>query len=673
MPPFGQDIYIEDRINKDTNNNQSTRRGDLSLLKVALAQMEIIPGNPMENVNTMLTMIQEARQNQMEMIIFPEMSIPGYFLGDTWEQPAFLRDCEEYGQRIIESSTDICIIFGNIAMDWNKVNDDGRVRKYNACFIAYQGKLMGSDNFPYPFRIKTLQPNYREFDDSRHFYSLRKLATERGENVNQLLQPVNLTLDHKTLKLGCILCEDGWSDEYATKPTHAIHQNGPVDLFINISSSPYTLGKNNKRNRVFSKQAQTVNKPLIYVNNTGIQNNGKTVYTFDGLSTVYNHNGEIIEQCPPFSSLVKYLELDISNHIEKNLARAKSNGNPSPIIMSNDTTIDSIYESLYYGAKRFLQSIGMKKVVIGASGGIDSAVSAALYTKILGPENVLLVNMPSIYNSQTTKDLSAKLAQNLGCLYAIMPIQETVDHTIKQINQTPIINLATGEEQRLHVTSFVAENIQARDRSARILAGMAASFGAGFTCNANKSEMTVGYSTLYGDQAGFLAILADLWKHQVYELANFINKEIYHSEIIPQETITIVPSAELSFDQNVDEGKGDPIIYPYHDYLFKAFMEHWNRATPEDILVWYTENILEEKIGCQANLVSQLFATPALFINDLEKWWKLYTGMAVAKRIQAPPVLAISRRAYGFDHREAQNRTYFTARYTTLKESLLQN
>ena len=641
------------------------------MLKVALAQMEIIPGRPDINTKTMLTMIEQAHQQQAQMIIFPEMSIPGYFLGDTWEQPAFLRDCEEYGQRIISASANICIVFGNIAMDWNKVNDDGRVRKYNACFIAYQGKLMGDDNFPYPFRIKTLQPNYREFDDSRHFYSLRKLAIELGENVNDLLQPVQLQLGHKQLKLGCILCEDGWSDEYAIKPITAIHQNGPVDLFINISSSPYTIGKNNKRNRVFSRQAQAVKTPLIYVNTTGIQNNGKTIYTFDGLSTVYDHEGEIVDYCPPFSSVLKCIELNLTNDTEKDLVDTKPGVTHSPITMESDTGINSIYQSLHYGTQRFLRSIGMKKVVIGASGGIDSAVSAALYVQILGPENVLLVNMPSKYNSKTTKDLSAKLANNLGCLYTIMPIQEVVEYTIKQISQTPVINLTTGEEQQLKVTSFVTENIQARDRSARILAGVAAAFGAGFTCNANKSETTVGYSTLYGDQSGFLATLADLWKHQVYDLAHFMNTTIYHREVIPQETIDIVPSAELSFDQAVDEGKGDPIIYPYHDYLFKAFMQHWNRATPEDLLLWYKQGTLEEKIGCKPGLVGQLFSTPAEFIADLEKWWGLYTGMAVAKRIQAPPILAISRRAYGFDHREAQNGTYFTAQYLKLKEQLL--
>jgi NAD+ synthase (glutamine-hydrolysing) len=623
--------------------------------------MEIIPGRPDLNTNTMLNMIKDALQLQTQIIVFPEMSIPGYFLGDTWEQQTFLRDCEEYGQQIINASTNICIIFGNIAMDWNKVNDDGRVRKYNACFIAYQDKLLGNDNFPYPFRIKTLQPNYREFDDSRHFYSLRKLAIELGENLNQLLLPVNINIAGKPLKLGCLLCEDGWSDDYAIKPVTAISHNGPIDLFVNISSSPYTIGKNNKRHRIFSNQAKTAGCPLLYVNNTGIQNNGKTIYTFDGCSTVYNHKGEIIEYCPPFSSLVKCFDLYLN----------QDNVSDSSITIPNDDDISTIYQVIVYGIKHFLDSIGMKKVVIGASGGIDSAVSAALYSNILGPENVLLVNMPSIYNSQTTKDLSAQLAKNLGCQYTIMPIQEVVDYTIQQIANTPVTNLANGEQQHLPVSSFVIENIQARDRSARILAGVAAAFGAGFTCNANKSEMTVGYSTLYGDQAGFLAALSDLWKYQIYELAKFINSHIYEKKVIPQEIIDLVPSAELSLDQSVDEGKGDPIVYPYHDFLFRSFMEHWNRKIPEDILLWYEQGLLEEKLGCQTGLIDKLFPTHQEFIADLEKWWKLYTGMAVAKRIQAPPVLAVSRRAYGFDHREAQNGAYFTISYLKLKENLL--
>lgn len=630
------------------------------MLKIALGQMEVIPGRPDLNTKTMLSMMEQARQENANVIVFPEMAIPGYLLGDTWEQSAFLRDCEECGRQIIAASDDICVIFGNVAIDWNKLNDDGRVRKYNGFFAAYKKVLLGGDNFPYPFRIKTLHPNYREFDDSRHFYSLRKLAMELGKKIEDLLQPITLTLPQKTFKLGCILCEDGWSDDYAVKPVTILHNNGPVDLFINISSSPYTIGKNNKRNRIFSKQARETRTPLIYVNNVGVQNNGKTIYTFDGFSTVYNRNGQIIDFCEPFAASLKYVDFNTESIYL---------GQPTDV--PNDHSISSIYQAINYGTKKFLDAIGLSKVVVGVSGGIDSAVSAALYAKIVGPENLLLINMPSIYNSQTTKDLAAVLAHNLGCHYGVIPIQASVEHTITQLNSTPIFHLDSHSHSTIDVSAFVAENIQARDRSARVLAGVAAAVGGGFTCNANKSEITVGYSTLYGDLAGFLAALADLWKHQIYELARYINEHVYKREVIPKATLAIVPSAELSPEHAVDEGKGDPLIYPYHDFLFRAFVERWNKATPEDILAWYQAGTLDANIGCEPGLVSKLFSTPNDFIADLEKWWKLYTGMAVAKRIQAPPVLAISRRAFGFDHREAQNGAYFTSGYYKLKAELV--
>lgn len=633
------------------------------MLRIALGQMEVFPGRPDLNTRTMLDMIEEARRQKAQLVVFPEMSIPGYLLGDTWEQQAFLRDCEEYGRLVIEASAGLCVFFGNVGVDWGKVGDDGRTRKYNALFIAQNGKLYEDNNFPYPFRIKILQPNYREFDDERHFYSLRKLAQDLGRSIDSLLTPVVLNIAGEPVKLGCMLCEDGWSDDHSIKPVALFHRNGPVDLYVNISASPFTLGKNNKRDRVFARQVQATGTPLVYVNNVGAQNNGKTIYSFDGFSTVYNGKGEIVAYCPPFSNALKCFNLDLD-----------SKGNyQASVSVPGDQDIGSIYQALSYGIDRFTASIGIKKVVIGISGGIDSAVSAALFTKVIGPENILLVNMPSRYNSATTKDLAARLAQNLGCRYTVIPIQEAVDLTIKQISQTPVIDLQGGSQFNLSVSPLTAENIQARDRSGRILAAVASAFGGGFTCNANKSETTVGYSTLYGDHAGFLAPLADLWKHQVYDLARYLNEQVYQQEVIPQKTIDIVPSAELSYEQAVDEGKGDPIIYPYHDYLFQAFMERWHRATPEDILTWYSQDSLEENIGCEPGLAGRLFPGPREFIADLERWWRLYTGIAVAKRIQAPPIIAVSRRAYGFDHREAQNGTYFTAGYLRLKEKLLEN
>ncbi len=223
----------------------------------------------------------------------------------------------------------------------------------------------------------------------------------------------------------------------------------------------------------------------------------------------------------------------------------------------------------------------------------------------------------------------------------------------------------------LQLTSFIEENIQARDRSSRILAAAAAAFGGVFTCNANKAESSVGYATLYGDSAGFLAATADLWKHQVYDLARYLNESVFKREVIPQGSIDIVPSAELSANQDIDKGQGDPIIYPYHDYLFAAFIERWQRATPESILQWYADGTLEKEIGCTVT-VKDIFPTAESFIADLEKWWRLIAGFAVAKRIQSPPLLSVSRRSFGNDLRESQLTPYYTTRYQELKNTLLQ-
>ena len=623
--------------------------------------MEVIPGRPDLNAETMLEQIAAAREAQAQIVAFPEMAVPGYLLGDTWEQNAFLRDCEYFGSRIVAASDGICVVFGNVGVDWERRGADGRVRKYNAFFAALDGRLHGDDNFPYPFRIKTLHPNYREFDDTRHFCSLPKLALELDTRVESLLQPVKLKLGDETLSLGCILCEDGWHEDYSVDPVQILHRNGPLDLVINLSSSPFTLGKNNKRNRVFSREAADIATPLIYVNNVGLQNNGKTIFTFDGLSTVYDRAGNIVDCCPAFESCLRLVDLDLE----------QGGQNLAPLAAADDAGIDSIYRVLRYGTERFLAQTGIERVVIGISGGIDSAVAAALYGQVLDPGKLLLANLPSVYNSDTTKGLARELAANLGCLYTEVPIQAAVDLTVEQLSTAAIVDQQSGAETTLELSTAVIENIQARDRSARVLAGLAAAFGGGFTCNANKSELTVGYSTLYGDQSGFLAAIADLWKHQVYALGRYLNEKVYPAPVIPERIFEIVPSAELSAAQSVDEDRGDPLIYPYHDYLFRAFMERWDKATPEDILQWYADGELETRLGCEAGLAAQLFPGPREFIADLERWWNLYSGLAVAKRIQAPPVLAVSRRAFGFDHREAQNRSHYSAAYRRLKAGLL--
>lgn len=631
-------------------------------MKIALSQFEIIPSMPTNNAARIINYIEEAKNNNADMIIFPELAISGYLIGDMWESESFIRECEELGEEIIKASKDIFVIFGNVAIDRNKKNFDGRVRKYNALFLAKDGKLIKNpySKIPYPFIIKTLLPNYKEFEDPRHFFSLKDLifenALEDNFDIKEYFKPVEININGEKINLGLTICEDAWSSNYNLSPIDILNEK--TDLFINISSSPYTLIKDTKRHKMYSDISKKYNKPLIYVNNVGIQNNGKTVYTFDGGSSAYDNNGNIIFASNRYEERLYYIEM--------NLTKKEF---PKAIKINEENEYKLIYDTIIYGIRKFMKSIGINKVVIGVSGGIDSALSSAVYVNAIGKDNVLLVNMPSRFNSNTTKNLAKTLAENLGCAYMVVPIQESVDFTIKQIETCKIIK--DGEESFLKVSSFIAENIQARDRSSRILSGLAASFGGVFTCNANKTETMVGYSTLYGDGAGFFAALADLWKYQIYELAKYINKNIFKKEIIPEGSINIIPSAELSNAQAVDEGKGDPIKYDYHDYLFKALIESWNRILPEDILKMYIDGVLEEKIGCEKGIIKKYFKNDLEFIEDLEKWWRQYMGMAVSKRIQAPPILAISRRAFGFGNRESQNRVYYTSKYLYLKNKLL--
>jgi NAD+ synthase (glutamine-hydrolysing) len=625
-------------------------------INTRIEQLKVSPGNPFKNTEKIISKVEAAKKDGIELIVFSEMVVPGYLLGDEWERLSFIRECQECGNRICEASENIIVIFGNVGVDWDKQNEDGRVRKYNALFIAENKEFINHPVTDYPFVIKTLLPNYREFDDSRHFFDLRKFALENSQTLAELVVPIKTSVGY----LGCVLCEDAWDSDYAVSPLKLLANQTPApDLFINISCSPFTANKNQKRSRVFSKHAHDLKKPFIYVNNTGIQDNGKTIFTFDGESCVYDTHGHTIECGAPFEE--SSLTIDLPTDDQATFG--------TPVSLEHDG-IDMLYKAIHYGAKEFLKVCYGTRITIGASGGIDSALSAAIYSEIVGPENLLLVNMPSRYNSKTTISLAKQLAENLGCYYTEIPIEDSVNVTSTQIDNLKISSLDGKLNETLQLSDFMKENVQARDRSSRILAAASNAFGSLFTCNANKTEFTVGYSTLYGDVCGFLATLADLWKLEVYEMSEYMNKEVFGREVIPQGSIDLVPSAELNSKQNVDEGKGDPLVYPYHDKLFKSWVEWWDRATPEEALEWYIDGTLADKIDYPGN-INKLFKNPKEFIDDLERWWKLYQGMGLTKRIQAPPVIAVKRRAFGFDKRESQLGVRFSQKYLRMKEEII--
>ena len=600
----------------------------MSEIKIAVVQMEVVAGRPDINLKKIILKIKEAKKNQNDIVIFPEMVVSGYLISDEWENESLIKKLMKINEKIRKESENITIIWGNIYADFNKTGEDGRVRKYNAAFVAANGKWISNGVFD-GYTVKTLLPKYREFDDERYFWSMQKVALEKNKKIGELLKPFKIQTKKGELKLGLTLCEDMWCENYLIDPTEILLKNG-AELIVNISASPWTWRKNLKRHQIVKTLLKNNPVNFIYCNNIGIQNNGKNIFLFDGSSTVYNQNGEITAVVEPYKEEILNINL-IKNKIILDQE------------VSDEKDTQELYEGLVFGIKKFFEQTGIKKAVIGVSGGIDSALSTSLLVEALGKEKILGVNMPSKFNSDLNKNLAQRLAINLDIDYKIIPIQDGVDLTIEQL-----------KENNFEINEITKENIQARDRGSRILAGVAACVGGVIINNSNKTEMALGYTTLYGDMNGAICPLADLYKSEVYRLAKYIN-EINRKEIIPKEIFEIVPSAELSNKQDITKGRGDPILYLYHDKLVRAFVEF--RKDPTEILDWYDNGMIEEEMKLDKGLISKYFKNRSEFKKDLEEKWKLYK-LNYFKRIQAPPIIAVSRRAFGFDLRESQDGAY---------------
>ena len=729
------------------------------MIRIAFGQIQVHPGDPATNFQSMMQAINYAKAVSTDILIFPELCLSGYIVGDLWDQVPFINDCLYYGEELVKATanTNLTIIFGNVGIDERLRNLDGNLRKYNALYVASKGQLVSNPSQPYPFTIKTLLPCYRYFNEPRHFTSANVVAKERNLSLSDINQPLTICTRQGAFTIAPVICEDSWDTNYPDCPTSLMVESAKakgqhIDLIVNCSSSPYTIHKQEQRHALFSAQAKQYNTPIAYTNHVGIQNNGKNICIYDGCSTLYDVNGSVVEEVPAFENTVRPTLLKdtlwqpisssnsttnhiehpkddiLSTHLEINKTNTTYDAHHTDDTHSTNepyaTTpayIPTLFKALQYGIRQFLAQTGIKKIVIGASGGIDSAFNAALYSTVLPPENLYLINMPSRYNSDMTKDLAYQLAQNIGCHYGVFPIEEGVNATIAQLegqtftksplktsshvhkhtlaDDATISNsttdticesqqITTNHTEQTHVdtdldtitflqlSTLAKENIQARDRSSRILAGIASAVNGAFTCNGNKTEFTVGYATMYGDLAGFLAVTGDVWKTDVYALARYMNEYIFKREVIPQGSIDVVPSAELSDAQDVTQGLGDPLQYEYHDCLFRAFVEGTphtlphQRLTPEDILCAYEKGTLEHLLGL-SHPVSHYFTSTDQFINDLERWWKSFNGLAVAKRIQSPPLFLISERAFGSDLSESQLKPYFSRTYHIIKERVL--
>ncbi|NLE29112.1 MAG: NAD+ synthase [Phycisphaerae bacterium] len=487
-------------------------------MKIALAQMNSIIGDFENNSAKILEYIARAREQNAELVIFPELSLVGYPPKDLLLKPNFIEqnlDALDLIARTMPGG--ITAMVGCVQQNTSPV---GR-SLFNSMAVLGDGHIQSVHN-------KSLLPNYDVFDEKRYFEPgpMVSLARVAGK------------------KIGLSICEDLWTIQgvlgrvlYHQDPLAQLAQAG-AEIFINAAASPFAIGKNHIRSRLLSEHAQNYQRPLIYVNMVG----GNDELVFDGASCVYGPDGNLKARCKSF---------------EEDLLIVDLNGDCSGPINPMPKGIDSVYKGLVLGLRDYVQKCGFRKgVVIGLSGGIDSAVVAALAVDALGADMVHGVAMPSKFNAASSLTDSEILARNFGIEFSVIPIE--------QLRTTFLDVLApsfTGLKE-----DVTEENIQARIRGTLLMA-LSNKFGYLLLSTGNKSEMSMGYCTLYGDMAGGLGLISDVPKTMVYELARYINRD---REIIPANIITKLPSAELRFNQT-DQDSLPP--YELLDEILKLYIE----------------------------------------------------------------------------------------------------
>ncbi|MEK6933957.1 MAG: NAD+ synthase [Nanoarchaeota archaeon] len=560
-------------------------------MKIALVQMSPVTGDLKGNLERIKKEIALARNNGANLVVFPEMALTGYCISDLVEDNLFVKKNKELIDEIVKETKDIAVILGFIDHDNLKKNNDGRIRKYNAAALLQNEEVLGIVH-------KTLLPNYRYFDDKRYFVA--------GEER----KPILININGKELALGISICEDMWDDDYEIKPIKELAHKG-ADIIVNINASPFYPGKIEKREEIIKRHIKETGLPFIYLNTVGSADNGKNIIPFDGQSLVYDNNGKLLALGKQFEEETILVDLDKHQTVQKPTQNKEK----------------ELFEALVMSLKEYAKQTGFRKAILPLSGGIDSALGLVITAEAFGKENVVAYNLPSRFNTVMTKGIAEKLARNLDVEYRAIPIQE-IDEKIKNI----------FEKNAHKIQNKVAkENLHARIRGMLMMLESNDS-GALLISNGNKTEIALGYSTLYGDMCGGISVIGDLSKTDVYEISKYINEK-YGQEIIPKEAFTIKPSAELS------EGQYDPFDYDVVSPLVELFVEE--RDSPAEIVEKFKNKNLGERFNKE---VYQKY-TVETFEKLVYDTYKLLRR-SVYKRLQGPPIIVVTGRSFGFDLRE---------------------
>ena len=550
-------------------------------MKVTIAQINTTNGDLKGNTQKIIQAIDKARGDGSDLIVFPEVTTHGYTSQDWFQDADIIEHSLDPLREIIPATAGITAIVGTIRPNEDR---DGRPI-YNVAAVIHDGELLG-------FADKTLLPEYDVFDDPRWF--------EPSDGSNRRLFDVN------GVKLGVVVCEDFWNDKtfwkerlYESDPTDEVIAMG-ADVIVSINASPYNKGKIKLRCDMVAHRAKLQKKPIVFVNLIG----GNDGIIFDGASVIADEEGDIILQATAFEEFVETVELDV----RKPDARG---------ITGNE--IESIRRALVLGIRDYARKNGFAKAVLGLSGGIDSALVAALAAEAIGPENLLCVMMPSPFSSEGSVKDSEELVGNLGCESRIEPISDTFEVLLKQMD---LHSPTKGGE------SLAAENMQSRLRGV-ILMAISNAEGRLLLSTGNKSELAVGYCTLYGDTNGGLAVLGDVLKTEVWQIARRLNEKAGR-EVIPNRIINKKPSAELAPDQ-FDQDSLPP--YELMDPVLKLYFEQ--KASPVEIIA----------AGNDADLVYSI-------LNKVESPANEF------KRQQLPPTLIISKNAIGVGRRRPITHKY---------------